>query len=128
MSIKRSITSAIVTASLLAGSALPLATSAQADSWGDRQGYSRNHGRDWDTGGDRRTRGWEQYARQRDDDDRYDYAERAHAERAAAAERASREERRERKHDKKVARGIAIGIGVLMLGAILSQAGDHNRR
>lgn len=136
MSISKRITTAAVAVSLIAGGLAPLSTSALADGsgWGDHghgyQDQAYGYGRDsnWNTS-DRRTRGWEQYGRQRDDDRAYrdyDADERARAEQAARAERAAHDERRENRKDKKIARGVAIGIGVLMLGAILSQAGNHH--
>ncbi len=134
MSISKRITIAAVALSLIAGGLAPLSTSALADDWGDGRGsrdyeqaygYGRDH-HDWNTS-DQRTRGWEQYARQRDDRGYQDYYanERARAEQAARAERAAHDERRAHRKDKKLARGVAIGLGVLMLGAILSQAGNH---
>ena len=111
MSISKSITSAVVAASLVAGSMLPLATAANADSWGNRHSYSANSGRDWNVGSDRRYRGFQQYRAPRQDYRAYN---------------SYRDDRREHRRDRKVARGVAIGLGVLMLGAILSQAGNHH--
>ena len=117
MSVKSHIISAAVIASLTLGTFVPLASSAYADSWGGHQGggyHEHDRGdRDWNVAPDRRYRGFEQYRNARPDYRAYhdDHAD-----------------RRDARRDRKVARGVAIGLGVLMLGAILSQAGSHHDR
>ena len=122
MSISKRFTTAAVAVSLIAGSLAPLSTSALADGWDDRghQGYDQGYGygrdREWNVESDRRYRGFQQYAAPRQD---YRADNSYHDDRA---------DRREHRRDRKLARGVAIGLGVLMLGAILSQAGNRRDR
>jgi hypothetical protein len=109
MSIKNRILAVTAASSVALGSLAPLSGSALADGWGDGNAYRGSYDRDWNTGYDRRYRGFEHYR----NPDHGTY--RRHAWR-------EERDRREEKRDRKVARGIAIGLGVLMLGLIAAEA------
>ena len=98
MSLKKVFTTGVVSAALVAANVTAFAGAAQADSWrGNGPGHYRSEPRDWNDG------------------PRYGYGRdygRGHY--------------KKDKSDKKVARGIAIGLGVLLLGSILaSEANRH---
>jgi hypothetical protein len=114
MSVKNSIVSAAVAVSIAAGSLGPMSSVAFADTWGGRNAY-RQGDRDWNVHPDRRYRGFEQYRYGRPDWRHWN-------------DRDERAERREDRRDRRLVRGVAIGLGVLMLGAILSQANADQHR
>jgi hypothetical protein len=96
MSFKNLTTSAAVIASMLAASIVPFATAANAhDSrYGNDRGYSRNYDSQRYYGGDR-----------------YDYGPRHRY-----------AKRHRHNHGKDLAKGLAIGLGVLAVGSIIAHS------
>jgi hypothetical protein len=97
MSLKKLLTTGVLSTALIASNAVAFAGAAQAENWNGGPGKYRsernwNEGR-WNKGG------------------RYAYDDRRHY--------------KKDKSDKKIARGIAIGLGVLLVGSIL--AAEANR-
>jgi hypothetical protein len=96
MTFRKVFTAAVAGTALVAANITAFAGGAQAESWHRNGPGQYRSDRDWDGGGRRNG---------------YDYG-RGHYKRD--------------KSDKKVARGIAIGLGVLLLGSILaSEANRH---
>ncbi len=91
MSFKKLTTSAAVVASLLAANLSPLATAASAHDRGGK-GYDRSYSRHYDG------------PRYYDDGPRHRYAYKRHR----------------HNHGKDIAKGLAIGLGILAVGAIIS--------
>jgi hypothetical protein len=95
MSFKKVFTAAIAGTALVAANVTAFAGAAQAESW-HRNGPSQYRSdRDWDGGGRR-----------------YGYDR-------------GRTHYKKDKSDKKLARGIAIGLGVLLIGSILASEANH---
>ena len=126
MSVRKLITTAVVTTSLVAGSAAGLATSAQAGDWRhDDGGYGQEHSnyRAWN--GDRSTnQDWNRGRGPRNWDagPRRDYD---HDTRPAPAPQVVYKKKKDR-----TGRNIALGVGIVLLGAILAaEAGrGHGHR
>lgn len=96
MSLKKGITAIIAGIALITANFTAFAGAAQAESWNrSGPGHYRSD-RDWDGGR------------------RYDYDH----------DRGRNHHKRD-KSDKKVARGIAIGLGVLLIGSILASEANH---
>ncbi len=98
MSLKKLLTTGVVSTALVAANVTAFANSAQAEPWRG-QGQYRSDSRGWDND----QRGWNGGPRYRYDQHSY----------------------KKDKSDKKLARGIAIGLGVLLIGSILASEANH---
>ena len=100
MSLKKLLTTGVVSTALVAANVTAFAYSAQAVSWQGQGKYRSDYSRSWNNDGPRDWNGGPRYR-----NDRHVY--------------------KKDKSDKKLARGIAIGLGVLLIGSILASEANH---
>ena len=97
MSLKKLLTTGVVSTALVAANVTAFANSAQAGPWREKgPSHYRVEPRDWNGG-------WNGGPRYRNDYRKY----------------------KKDKSDEKLARGIAIGLGVLLIGSILASEANH---
>jgi Ni/Co efflux regulator RcnB len=100
MSLKKLLTTGVVSTALVAANFTAFANSAQADSWQGQGKYRSDYSRSWNNEPRNWNNGGPKYR-----NDRHGY--------------------KKDNSDKKLARGIAIGLGVLLIGSILASEANH---